>query len=170
MKRIIIIIELVTIIFSRIYAIDYVAITEVMYDTPLNEVAAYYPHNIGEYIELYNDFIDSSSKLLFENELAKEKGMPGTETVKSDVILEPETSVITEEKLFPDEDVNEMNPDIIQPDIPEPGILELSYKGNLDILYCKGSTIDLNVSITSSQFPPRKTFIIHFLHPNILHQ
>ena len=37
-----------------VLATDYVAITEVMYDTPLNENTSLFPHCVGEFIELYN--------------------------------------------------------------------------------------------------------------------
>lgn len=53
MKRIIIICVFAFCILWS-YATDYVAISEVMYDTPLNENTSTYPHCVGEYIELYN--------------------------------------------------------------------------------------------------------------------
>ena len=53
MKRIIIICVFAFCILWS-YATDYVAISEVMYDTPFNENTSTYPHCIGEYIELYN--------------------------------------------------------------------------------------------------------------------
>ena len=39
---------------SQLFATDYVVITEVMYDTPLNEDTNRRFHNYGEFIELYN--------------------------------------------------------------------------------------------------------------------
>ena len=53
MKRVIVICIFVFSILW-LYATDYVAISEVMYDTPFNENTSTYPHCIGEYIELYN--------------------------------------------------------------------------------------------------------------------
>ena len=53
MKRIIIICVFAFCILWS-YATDYVAISEVMYDTPFNENTSTYPHCVGEYIELYN--------------------------------------------------------------------------------------------------------------------
>lgn len=53
MKRIIIICVFAFCILWS-YATDYVAISEVMYDTPFNENTSTYPHSVGEYIELYN--------------------------------------------------------------------------------------------------------------------
>lgn len=38
----------------RLFATDHVVVTEVMYDTPLNEDTNRHIHNYGEYIELYN--------------------------------------------------------------------------------------------------------------------
>ena len=53
MKRIIIC-SILILFLLQAFATDYVAITEVMYDTPLNENTSSVPHCIGEYIELYN--------------------------------------------------------------------------------------------------------------------
>ncbi len=53
MKRIIIICVFAFCILWS-YATDYVAISEVLYDTPFNENTSTYPHCVGEYIELYN--------------------------------------------------------------------------------------------------------------------
>ena len=36
------------------HSTDFVAITEVLYDTPYNEDTTISPHNFGEFIELYN--------------------------------------------------------------------------------------------------------------------
>lgn len=58
MKRVIVICIFVFSILW-LYATDYVAISEVMYDTPFNENLSIYPHCIGEYIELYNADEDS---------------------------------------------------------------------------------------------------------------
>ena len=54
MKRIIIICSIFVGCLSQLFAIDYVVITEIMYDTPLNEDQSKYIHNAGEFIELYN--------------------------------------------------------------------------------------------------------------------
>ena len=40
---------------SRLFATDYVVITEIMYDTPLNEDTTKWRHSHGEFIELYNE-------------------------------------------------------------------------------------------------------------------
>ena len=40
---------------SRLFATDYIVITEIMYDTPLNEDTTKRRHNHGEFIELYNE-------------------------------------------------------------------------------------------------------------------
>ena len=53
MKRVFVVVVF-SLCFTWLFATDYVAITEVMYDTPLNEDTTSYPHCIGEYIELYN--------------------------------------------------------------------------------------------------------------------
>ena len=53
MKRIFIC-SILILFLSQAFATDYVAITEVMYDTPLNEDTLSSPCCIGEYIELYN--------------------------------------------------------------------------------------------------------------------
>lgn len=53
MKQIIIC-SILILFLSQAFATDYVAITEVMYDTPLNENTSLFPHCVGEFIELYN--------------------------------------------------------------------------------------------------------------------
>ena len=40
---------------SRLFATDYIVITEIMYDTPLNEDTTKRRHSHGEFIELYNE-------------------------------------------------------------------------------------------------------------------
>ena len=40
--------------YNQLHAIDYVAISEVLFDTPLNEDQSESPHNFGEFIEIYN--------------------------------------------------------------------------------------------------------------------
>ena len=54
MKRIIIICSIFVGCLSQLFATDYVVITEIMYDTPLNEDPSKSIHNAGEFIELYN--------------------------------------------------------------------------------------------------------------------
>ena len=54
MKRTIIISLFIGICYSLLCATDYVAITEIMYDTPLEEAPDEDFHNEGEFIELYN--------------------------------------------------------------------------------------------------------------------
>lgn len=39
-----------------VHPTDFVAITEILYDTPYNEDITRYPHNFGEFIELYNAY------------------------------------------------------------------------------------------------------------------
>lgn len=53
MKRVLFL-SFLALLGTWVLATDYVAITEVMYDTPLNENTSSVPYCIGEYIELYN--------------------------------------------------------------------------------------------------------------------
>ena len=53
MRRKIIIVILCALSY-QVCATDYVVISEVLYDTPLNEDVSYNPHNYGEFVELYN--------------------------------------------------------------------------------------------------------------------
>ena len=48
MKRVIIICSIFVSYLSHLFATDYVVITEIMYDTPLNEDQSKYIHNAGE--------------------------------------------------------------------------------------------------------------------------
>ena len=47
-------------------AVDYVHLSEILYDTPLNEQIVSPPYSNGEYVELYNagDSVDLSGWLL----------------------------------------------------------------------------------------------------------
>ena len=60
MKRIIILYGFIC-ICSLLYAIDYVAITEIMYDTPFKNEVLGFSYNAGEYIELYNAHEDEAN-------------------------------------------------------------------------------------------------------------
>ena len=61
MKQLLIIVTIIVCVLQS-FAIDYIAITEVMYDTPLPEIPSEPLHNEGEFIELYN-FNDYSTDL-----------------------------------------------------------------------------------------------------------
>ena len=54
MKRIVFILIFICSIIDYFYAIDYVIMSEILFDTPLNEDTTQSPHNFGEFIEIYN--------------------------------------------------------------------------------------------------------------------
>ena len=91
MKRIIIICSIFVGCLSQLFAIDYVVITEIMYDTPLNEDQSKYIHNAGEFIELYNVYDNEADISGWSLETVQPKQ---TFNIPIGVVIPPQSALI----------------------------------------------------------------------------
>lgn len=91
MKRVIIICSIFMSCLSHLFATDYVVITEIMYDTPLNEDQSKYIHNAGEFIELYNVYDNEADISGWSLETTQPKQ---TFKIPNGVVIPPQSALI----------------------------------------------------------------------------
>ena len=108
MKRILIICSVfLNCLSPLLFATDYVVITEIMYDTPLNEDQSYDIHNAGEFIELYNayEYEADISGWILETDCPKQ-----TFNIPNGVVLAPHSTLIIAYKPYDTYSYDPSNP------------------------------------------------------------